>query len=381
MTIEIEIEKLVPPGIGLGYHNNKAVFVEGSVKGDVINATILKEKKRHIIAQIESVITPGPNRVLPPCPHYDACGGCSLMQLSYADQVQIKRLMMIETFAGFELQIDPAFVASPEETQFRYRTTVHLENGNVGFKGKHSHQITNIESCKILSRGLMDQLPKLKTLGRNHCQFSLIEANSSQNVAITVSSKQSTETLPGYSATVFEDYGYGQIKLHSNGFAQSNPFITRLICDDLLAKIEENDEISELYCGCGTFSIPLAKKVRSLEGFDLSKNAISLAKENAELNKIAHTRFESINLEKAHQFEFHKTVIVDPPRKGLSQNLLRQMGKSEISKIIYISCDPSSLARDSKSLIENQAFALTSIAGYDMYCHSAHTEAMAVFER
>lgn len=381
MSIELTIEKMVPPGNGLGYFRDKAVFVPGTTTGDRVEVSIAREKKRYMLADLKQVLSPGPDRIDPACPHYDACGGCSLMHLSYPYQLNLKKQLLNETFAGIPIKEAPPFIASPREQRFRYRATVTLEDDIIGFSDKRSHHITKIEHCRILSQGLLDRLPELMRLGRSHCQFALLESSATGEISISVSDGKSRTPLPGYASMVKEDYGSGLITLRSDGFAQSNPYITRIICEDLLAHASGYDKICELYCGSGTFSIPLSKRGHHLEGFDISKRAIREATENAQANGIHHARFSAVNLEKGLRFPRCDLIVADPPRKGLSSTILRQLGKSACRKVLYLSCDPASLARDCRCLISGHGFQFEQLTGYDMYPHSTHTEALAVLIR
>ncbi len=381
MKIQLEIEKIVPPGDGLGYFNNKAVFVPCTTVGDVVEAIIVKEKKKHILASLKEVVSPGKDRIQAPCPHYRECGGCSMMHLTYTNQVKLKLKLLTEVFTNHGLDITPDFIHSPRTEHYRHRTTVKLKNGIIGFSARQSHHVVPIDECLILSKGIKNQLIGLKNLGRNNCEFSLLESSDNGEIAVCVTEKNRLVPLPGHSERVAENYGFGSIVLRSDGFAQANPFITSAICRALEKKVSADDNICELYCGAGTFSLPLAIKAATLEGFDLSKRSIRSAIENAKQNNLANTRFNVTNLEKGFKLPQCNTVMVDPPRKGLGSVPLKRIGTSRASKLLYVSCNPASLARDAKSLMETYRFNLLSVTGYDMYCHSHHTEALAVFSR
>jgi 23S rRNA (uracil1939-C5)-methyltransferase len=203
------------------------------------------------------------------------------MHLSYANQIALKQRLLTEAFSNQQLAETLLFIASPRAFRFRYRTNVKLEDGIIGFSAKHSHQLVDIHDCRILSQGLVDRLPNLLKLGRNHCEFSLLASSQSADIAISVTENTHLVPLPGYPSSLQEDYGFGAITLNSDGFAQSNPFVTKLICTELLRHVRPADRVWDLYCGCGTFSIPLAQQVETLVGFDISKKSIATAAQNA----------------------------------------------------------------------------------------------------
>ncbi len=381
MRFELEIIKYVPPGDGFGYHGEKAVFVPETSPGDLVEVTVVREKKKFIIAALDKIITPATNRIDPSCPHYEDCGGCSLMHLSIEDQVELKQQMLKEVFNRYGFQITPEFVTSPATYQSRYRTKIKCQDGVVGFSAKNSHRVTPITGCRILSAGIMKELDRLSALGRSNCEFSLLQSRQNGELAVSVSENRRQVPLPGFPSSITEDYGFGPLKLKSSGFAQSNPFITKLIINALVEEVDQEQALCELYCGGGTFSLPLAGKVRKLTGIDISEASIRLAKENADLNQLDNTFFIAANLEKEMKLPKCDCFVADPPRKGLGQFLILQIGKSEADRFLYVSCNPATLARDAEILSQNFGFKLSGLTGYDMYCHSTHCEALAVFER
>ncbi len=381
MQFEIEIEKYVPPGDGLGYFNGKAVFIPATAVGDVVKATVIKEKKRFIIAGLNQVIKAADNRVEACCPHYDQCGGCSLMHLSMDDQVELKIRMLKEVFNDHQMQVEPDFVPSPSPFHFRHRTQLKCSQGIVGFSAKSSNDIVEITNCKILSHGILDQLESIKQLGRMNCDFHFLESSINGKLALSVADRKHPEPLPGFDTSIMENYGFGDLQLHSGGFAQSNPFVTRLIIDDFMKQIAPGSQVCELYSGCGTFSIPLAQKVNFLVGFEINKKSVETARDNAVLNDLHNTEFSIFNLEKPVKLPGTDTIIADPPRKGLSGNIIKALDRSKATQLCYISCNPATLARDARILTKECHFNLKALTAYDMYCHSTHLECLAVFER
>lgn len=381
MPFELEIVKHVPPGDGLGYYQDKAVFVPATSVGDRVLVEPVKEKKRFIIGALQEVIIPAKERIDAACPHYKTCGGCSLMHLPMEQQLLLKKEMLQELLVSNQINATAEIIPSPEPFRFRYRTQLLCQDGKVGFSGRNTNQIIEVSQCPILAEGIENNLSHLRNLGRVNCHFELLASASDKSLAVSVKQKGSSEHLPGFARDVVEDYGYGPIKLVSSGFAQSNPYVTSIIIKDLLEHVAPGDEICELYCGSGTLSIPLAKKGSALWGYDFDETAIALAEENSTLNQLDNTSFKRLNLEKSDKIVKKSCFVVDPPRKGMSLKIMNLIGRSSAEKLLYVSCNPATFVRDAKSLIHEHGFKLNLLKGYDMYCHSTHLELLAVLQR
>lgn len=381
MSFQVEICKYVPPGDGLGYYNGKAVFVSAVATGDVVKVDPVKEKKRFIIASPIEIVSPSPDRIPAECPHYQFCGGCSLMHLPYQKQVELKQQMLRETFEQSEILVNPTVVPAPQQKEFRFRSQIRCHDSIVGFSKRNSNQVFDLTDCLVVSPGIQHHIGQIKQLGRSQCEFHFLESLSEGTVALTITENSRKHSVPGFPPSVNEDYGYGSVTLHSSGFAQSNPFVTRMIIDALLVESRDAKEIYELYCGCGTFSIPLAGQVERLVGFDINRESIETAEKNAARNRLENTLFQTMNLEKKRVPIKADTIVVDPPRKGLTQTALHRIGQSRAERLLYVSCHPATLARDASSLVNEYGFEMTDLKGYDMYCHSTHLEALAIFRR
>lgn len=381
MPFELEIIKHVPPGDGFGYFQDKAVFVPATSPGDRVLVEPIKEKKRFIIGALKEVISPSKERIDAICPHHATCGGCSLMHLPMDQQLLLKKEMLREVLRTNQINSAPAIFPSPVTTQFRYRTQVLCQKGKVGFSARNSNHIIEINQCPILAEVIESNIAHLRNMGRINCHFELLASSIDDSLAVSVKQKGKSEPLPGFAKEVIEDYGYGPIKLASSGFAQSNPSVTRLIINHLIDQIDVGEEICELYCGSGTLSIPIAQKADALWGYDFDLPAITLAEENSARNRLTNTTFKRLNLEKSDAVNKQRCFVVDPPRKGLSHKILNLIGRSKADKLLYVSCNPATFARDANSLVNTHGFNLTLLNAYDMYGYSTHLELLAVFQR
>lgn len=378
--IELEITKFVPPGRGMGVYNQKAVFIAGTVIGDIVTAYIAKEKKDYIIANLYEVIKPSTERADIPCPYFQQCGACDLMQLRYPKQIQYKQqfLQTLTDEKGFD--IIAQWIESPQTENFRYRSQLKCSKGQVGYVARNSNLLVPIDHCLILSEKLNAHLKQLSKLAYQEAEFLMLHGHASDQISIYVKQNCETFLLPGTVSEVIENYGYGDIKLSAANFAQSNPAITKFITEAVIKNCRPSDQVCEIYCGSGTFTIALAKKVDQVWAYEIDHSAIQLAKENIQINQLNNVRLNATNADAIKIKPNIDTIIVDPPRTGLSNTIRKKILKSKASRLIYVSCNPASMLRDIKELTAKHRFRLNELTGYDMYCMSSHMEALAILE-
>ncbi len=381
MQFELEITKFVPPGDGQGIHNSKTVIVPGTAPGDVVRVYSLKENKNSISAALQEVLTSSTDRCDPPCPHFHLCGGCSLMHLNYERQQDLKSQMLSEVLKSNGIDSRPSLFPSPTSFNFRYKTRVRCVNGRLGFSERYSNRVVEIPECKILSRDISSALLQISSLGRANTEFHLLQSQHTGEVAVSVLEGNSLVPLPGFVSSIEEDYGFGPLTLHSHGFAQSNPFVTTEIIRDLQAACLNAERVLELFCGCGTFSLVLAGLASRFYGHDVSPLAIQTAKLNFERLHLLNGEFKAGDLNRLKKLPIADTIVVDPPRKGMGKHVCRLINRSKAAKLVYVSCNPASLARDIRELIGQGGFKLDVLKGYDMYCHATHLELLAVLSR
>ncbi|MEA3348735.1 MAG: methyltransferase, partial [Pseudomonadota bacterium] len=348
--ISVVIEKYAPPGNGLGFYQDKAVFVPQTVVGDEVLISLEKEKKRYIIGHLEKVVKPAPKRRKIPCPHYKECGGCDLLQLSYSDQLELKKEMLIQVLAGAGVQAEADMVAAPSKFHYRHRALFRRDRktGDFGFLRRRSHQVAVVPDCLVLARGLTSLLKELAVSPdlpkKTTACYGL--ASFGGAFAAVVEVGRNFQAVPGIPETVMENYGFGELQLATSGFAQANPAIIRLMISDFLKACADAREVAELYGGSGTFSLPLATIARNLIVYESDPAAAARGRRNAARNGLENVCVVSGRVEKKTLPDALDTLVVDPPRSGLQPVIIEKMVKSRASQLIYISCNPATLARD-----------------------------------
>lgn len=390
-TIPVTIEKYAPPGNGLGFYQGKAVFVPQAVVGDELLVQVEKEKKRYIIGSLSEVVKAAPERCQPACPHYVECGGCDLLQLTYNDQVELKKEMLLQVLAGAGISHPVIMVAAPHATLYRHRAIFHFDQASrqIGFLRRRSHKVVPVPDCPVLAPGLQKLLaefsrtPNLLPSGLNTCYaFSNSKGEFAAVGCRGRFSERNLKSLNNISETVVENYGFGELELAAAGFAQVNPQITAIIIKDLLNQCADADIIAELYGGSGTFSLALATVAAELTVYESDLSAAARGRRNLKRNGFDNVIFVGGRVEKSKLKDNLDTMVVDPPRVGLSPSVVEIIVKSPAAKIIYVSCNPATLARDISRLNAlSPTLSLQSIKAYDMYPGTTHLEVMAVLQR
>jgi len=388
--IPVTIEKYAPPGNGLGFFQGKAVFVSRAVVGDELLIRVEKEKKRYIIGSIAEIVKVGSRRRQVPCPHYEECGGCDLLQLNYQDQLALKKEMLSQSLAGAGFSLPVSVAAAPQEHFYRHRAVFHSGKAlRAGFLRRRSHRVVAVPDCQVLAPGLKNLLSELNenpglSAAGNNLYYAL--ANRAGDYALTGSRggshSRNLHCVEGFAETICENYGYGEIELAASGFAQVNPQIVSLMIEDLLKNCSSADVAAELYGGSGTFSLPLAQVVGKLEVYESDFAAAARGRRNAERNRLDNVRFTGGRVEKIAFGKPLDLMVVDPPRVGLSALVAEKISASPVRKLVYISCNPATLARDLSRLNSHpHNFTLDSVKAYDMYPGTTHLEVMAVLCR
>ena len=417
--MQVEIEKLTFGGAGMARVNGKVVFVKGGLPGDVLKVKITKDKGSYAEAIIEEVLRTSPERTQAPCPVFGECGGCQLQHLKYPSQLIAKENILRETLeriGGLRgIEIEP-IIPSLEEYRYRNRVTLSIwfQKGRyrLGFYEEGSHKRVPIEGCPIASSIINEAISRLdKFLSSiDNPRFPLVRIHiasdgTSAHISLVPSSEKDPKRLnglrdhikksleagsvsvAGYNEEEFE-FNQSGLKFYSSPsvFIQSNREINERLVETLVewSDLKGHERALDLYCGVGNFLLHLAKRAKEVVGVDVSAKAIKLAKKGAEANSITNVNFDCSpselyaeeSLIRGDKFDL---VILDPPREG-AKGILKALGLLSPRKIIYVSCDPPTLARDLKTLTEI-GYKLIKIRPYDMFPQTYHIESLALLSR
>lgn len=414
--MQVTIESMAFGGAGIAKNEGKVFFVKGGLPGDTVEINIVKDKGSYAEAIISEVITPSPNRVNPACAVFDKCGGCQLQRLEYSSQVQEKENIVSDTLSrigGYhKTEIEPIV---PSGSPYSYRNRVVLSTWfyagrwHLGYNQEKSNRKVAVKSCPIanepINKAIFRLSEVLSSLSDPHYPLDKIYiASNADHAFITLvprdirkgdSLKTLLKHLQRYEETELvsvigkHEITFGNIILNNtyflspSVFVQANPGINEAMIETVLEWVELSgtEMVLDLYSGIGNFSIPLARVSEKVVGVEINNNAIRLAKSAAEENGITNITFRNsrshlIIDEMTANGDTFDLIVLDPPREG-AKELIAGIAELHPAKIIYISCDPATLARDLKKFGE-LGYKLIKVRPFDMFPQTYHIETICL---
>lgn len=373
---ELNIERWAWPGLGLGFLEGKAVFLPNVLPGERVLVEVIKEGKRHVEGRLAQVLEAAPERIPSPCPQYPACGGCGLLHLEYGAQLKAKTGLLGELMTPLALPAPPEVVASPQIWGYRHKASLKSDSAKVGLNRYRSEQVVPLKGCKVLPEALLEAVNGV--VPRPGWDLKALQSASSRQLALVWHKRGQTRPQAGYGQTVIEDYGAGELSLQADRFSQSNPFVTALILKDIQAALAGVDRLVEHYAGSGTLSRALVPQVKRLWAYEADSGAAKWGQRN--LKDFEAVTFKAAKAEAGQIPASAQALLVDPPRSGLAPRLVEAAINSKLGKVVYLSCDAQTQARDLARLVEG-GFRLEWVKGYDMYAHTGHLETLACLSR
>lgn len=374
---QVKIEKIVVGGAGMGRIDNQVVFVPFSAPQDLLEIEITEKSKNFMIGKIKAILEASPLREKPPCPVFELCGGCQIQHLNYPAQVSEKLNLVKEALtkflnkqpqSGFD-QLALAIEKSPKDFSYRNRIQLHKEKNQVGYFAPKSHKLIPIEACLIAEDSLNEKMKELRSNSKLKDGRYEITLNSELNPEI-----KSSDSEESYLT-----------------FSQVNRFQNEKLIEYVLSLAKDGafDQIYDLYSGSGNFTFPLFNLFRSakVSAVELNPTAIDFGQSklramNISPKKAAFYLSDVESFLKQTPLNPNSLVILDPPRDGCSEKVIKYLGLQKVKKIIYISCHPASLGRDLERFfqISQQNYRMTSIKCFDMFPQTAHVETVVNIE-
>ena len=414
-TYELEIISSSFDGRGIGKINGMTVFVDGAVEGDVALVTLTKRKKSFAEGVVSEILTPSPNRIQPQCPHFGQCGGCVMSDRNYETELKIKANsieQVMRRIGGFD---DFALLSIEQNSRTRYRNKAvyKVSSHDCGFFSQKSHTVIPVEDCLLCSENDRNIIFAL---------VSYIKENDVQNIKTmfvrrsltTQETMTAIETEGDFTDTeglsqsliragvtsviinsqlvcgrdFIEDELLGvKFRISHESFYQVNPVMTNRLYNYALecASLTGNERVLDIYCGIGTISLCAAKSAASVIGVEIVPQAVKNARDNAILNNIENVAFyadsaENIVPKLIDSGEQPDVVILDPPRKGSDPATLQAILKASPKRIVYVSCDPATLARDTKILAQG-GYVVSQAKAFDMFPGTGHVETVCLMSR
>lgn len=424
---EVVIEDLSHDGRGVGRVQGYAIFIPGALIGERVQIVMEKTNRRYGEGRLQAILHPSPERVQPPCPVFPACGGCQLQHLSYRGQLAFKEKRVLEALKRLgQLNSTPIKeVFSPSEIwQYRNKGVYHVQGHGshirVGFFEQASHKVIPHDQCLLqppLNNELKRRLAGLWTGGklvggkgftlRNSFESgeqivllhgplkkrgswkALAESlalghPSCRGLYIWEQGREGVKHVWGQT-TLKETMGGMTFQLSPHTFFQTNPQAREILFDRvrLHLNLSDHDTLLDLYSGVGAFSIPLAQEVKRVVGIEVSPQAIRDGSRMVRSLGYDHVEFHQGLVEKnLHLVKkmAPSKILLDPPRQGCHKDVLAALRDSDVQKVIYVSCNPASLARDVKELMKG-GFSVGALEVVDMFPHTYHVECAVVLER
>lgn len=394
------IEKLDNNGRGISYYNNKIIFIPNTLPNEEVIINITKENKKYYEGEVIEYISTSPLRTESLCPYYKYCGGCNLLHTSYEETLKYKKeklTSILHKYANIDHNIE--IIPSPKELYYRNKITLKVKNNKYGYYQDSTHKLIEIDKCLLAEEPINNFIKDLKYLNITNGEL-VIRSNYNKELLISITTKEEININIEYlkkkhkivgiivnNKTIYGESSFIEIINHLlftvsyDSFFQINRYITSKLFDILKKHINENEVVLDLYCGVGTLGINIADKSKRLYGIEIVKNAVLNAINNSKINKRNNIEYMlgdvSICLPKIK--DKIDTIIVDPPRSGLDTTTKNTIIKFNPTKIIYISCDPITLARDLKELKEH--YLIKDIKGLDMFPYTHHIESFVILER
>ena len=394
MTTNIKIEKISYDGKGIGYIDGKVAFVSNALPNEIVNAKIIKENKNYYECESLEIIKKSEKRVKPACPYFSECGGCSYMHVTHEDEVEYKVNALKEILKrNAVIDAKVSTIISNNELGYRNKLSLKVENYEFGFYKEESHEFIKIDECLLASLAIRN-IFKLKEYLKFKEGNILIRSNFNDEIIIKINSESSVdlniEKLKEHIKLVGiiindkiiygEDFFIEQVhnyfyKVNINSFFQINLNILDKVIN--LLREKEYNTVADLYCGVGTLGMFVNKD--KLYGIEIVKEAVIDAIYNAKINKQDNKYLlgsaEAINKINAKI----DTIIIDPPRAGLNKKTLDFLINYQSDNLIYMSCNPMTLAKNLKSL--STVYNIEKVFYLDMFPRTKHIECVSVLSR
>lgn len=427
---EVLISDFSHDGRGISRTEGKTLFVEGALPGERVLAQVYSEHSRYSEARTLDVLEPSATRGEPACIHYASCGGCNLQHVASAEQLALKETAVLDQFQRWSgltpKRILPALSSPQSGYRQRARMAVwYRDDGTVelGFRRAHSKALVDVNVCSVLDLRLNVLLTPLREWllhvhgSRAVTHIELIATDSEVGVVVRHTKRLHAAALtelillagadnvriwlkPGSDAQLFDLDGEAcnprmsyqltdqvlQLQFHPCDFTQVNAGVNRDMINQALAllRLQKDERVLDLFCGVGNFTLPMARSALEVIGVEGAESMVQRGRENAELNGIDNCSYFSANLEaEVSKLGWAKkpvdAILLDPPRAGAkgAMNWLQQLSAS---RVVYVSCNPATLARDAK-LLAAMGYQLEALGVMDMFPQTAHIESMALFTK
>lgn len=394
----VKVEKLDDFGRGIGYVDNKIIFIRDVMIGEVVDVNIIKETNKYYEGEVIKYIKKSNDRVNVSCPYYKFCGGCNILHMNYDNQIEYKKDKLKNILKKFSnLNIDIDVIKNKDVIGYRNKIELKIQDNRWGYYNSSTHNFVEIDKCLLAKDSINKVIENKKYINVNNGSIT-IRSNYNDEILLCIETKDKVDidvdslkkNIKLVGIIVNDDTFYGDnffyeminnklFKVNYNSFFQINNYITKemikVINDNCKGKI-----LLDLYCGVGFLGQAIDYEFDKIYGIELNRNSVIDAINNAKINKINNTYYMCGDSSKliSNIKENIDTLIIDPPRSGLYKNMVNDVLNISSDKIIYVSCNPITLGRDINLLKEK--YMVEKIYLLDMFSNTFHFESVCVLK-
>lgn len=426
------IESLDQEGRGIARRDGKTVFIEGALTGEVVTASVYRKKPSYEQANVQRIVRESPQRVTPQCVNFGRCGGCSLQHLDVRTQVAAKQRVLEDSLwhigkVKADQMLSPLHGPSwgyRRRARMTARYVIKKGGSLIGFHEKRSSFVADMTSCEVLPPHISKLLPLLRQLvgqlsirerlpqievacgdaadvlvlrvleAPSAADKALLKAFAEHNRVHLYLQPKGPETAYPFWPEAAADLYYSlpefslKMPFFPTEFTQVNHEVNRVLVHRALGLLapQAGERIADMFCGIGNFSLPMARSGAQVVGMEGSASLVKRAADNAAYNGLSdYVRYQAMNLFEITADTFgalgpFERMLIDPPRDGAAE-LVKSLVAAPPRRIVYVSCNPATLARDASILVHEQGYRLSVAGVVNMFPHTAHVESIAVFDR
>jgi len=379
-SIRVEIERILPGGVGLAHAGGKTVLVSLAAPGDELRVQVEREQGNVLFASVVEVLAPSPVRIEPPCPYFGRCGGCDFQQLTYEAQLAAKADIIADCLQRITRMDHVPHITvhpSPNNWRYRVRATWQIDQAKreIGYYERGSRRVCDVAECAVLLPELQETLARVRST--DWLEFppelkhlDVVTGEDDVSLAPPFGEFETNELSLRVGSEVYQ--------YNAQAFFQINPALLPQLMEFALSDAGGETAL-DLYCGVGLFTLPLARRFARVVGVEGNSVATRFARRNLQQAGLTNARVVTASVaewmrSKSGEVDF---VLLDPPRAGAESAVIKGMLELHPQRISYVSCDPATLARDLKKLIAG-GYAIESVAGFDLFPQTHHVETVVL---
>lgn len=396
--MEVLIDRLDHQGRGIA-NIDKVTFIPNAIKGEVVDIDIVSSKSKYNIGKVKKYIKTSSKRIDAICPYFSLCGGCDLMHISYDDELEYKESKIKDIMNRYASISNVEKIVSCDNIN-GYRDKISFKvDKKLGLYEKESHNIIHIDKCLLVSDKINDYISIINKMNLESISEVVIRESFNDLMIIFMcdedifidTSMLDTNVIKCYKKVntilkgkdyIIDKIGDMLYKISPTSFFQVNKYQVKKLYDLVLENLDLNksDILLDLYCGTGTIGLYVAKYVNKVLGIEINSDAIKDAEYNKILNKIDNISFIAGDSKIIHNIKYKPNkIVVDPPRAGLDKKVIEDILNINPDRLVYVSCDPITLARDLNAFKEK--YTIKKVIPVDMFPHTYHVECVCVLEK